>query len=47
MRRLILLLTLLLGGCTWSGTIYVNSPSGEGNVIDKDVGIETKASLTQ
>jgi len=33
--KLLLLLALLLPGCAYKGDVYLYSPSGEGNAVEK------------
>jgi hypothetical protein len=46
MNKIILFLCLLYAsGCAYKGVVYINSPTGEGNVIEKDFNSDLKASL--
>lgn len=36
-RKLILASTLILSGCAYNGDVYLYSPSGAGNAIEKSV----------
>lgn len=35
MTKLMLLLTVLLSGCAYKGDVFIYSPQGAGNVIEK------------
>lgn len=37
MRKLILASTLILSGCAYKGDVYLYSPQGAGNIIEKAV----------
>ena len=37
MKKLILVSTLILSGCAYKGDVYLYSPSGAGNAIEKSV----------
>ena len=37
MKKLILASTLILSGCAYKGDVYLYSPSGAGNAIEKSV----------
>lgn len=34
---LFIALSAILSGCAYKGDVYINSPQGEGNVIDKNI----------
>jgi len=37
MKELLLIITALLSGCAYKGDVYLYSPQGAGNVIEKAV----------
>ena len=37
MKKLILASTLILSGCAYKGDVYLYSPQGAGNIIEKAV----------
>ena len=41
MKKLMLLLTVLLSGCAYKGDVFIYSPQGAGNVIEKAVSTDT------